>query len=118
MFNLKNTLVYHQYIKLSCVIKIYLFTTKFRPKILSVLPFSLSLFFNLTTFNELTYFQLLNVCLGVSGVTGKHLRESLHINKSLCALADVLTALAESRPHIPYRNSRLTHLLQDSIGIL
>lgn len=41
MFNLKNTLVYHQYIKLSCVIKIYLFTTKFRPKILSVLPLSL-----------------------------------------------------------------------------
>lgn len=55
-------------------------------------------------------------CVGVSGVTGKHLREAVHINRSLCALADVLTALSEERSHVPYRNSRLTHLLQDTIG--
>ncbi|KAL3882040.1 hypothetical protein ACJMK2_028420 [Sinanodonta woodiana] len=55
-------------------------------------------------------------CVGMSGVTGAALREASHINKSLSALADVLGALAEHRSHVPYRNSRLTHLLQDSIG--
>ncbi|KAL4233882.1 negative regulation of mitotic centrosome separation [Mactra antiquata] len=56
-------------------------------------------------------------CVGMSGVTGAALREASHINKSLSALADVLGALAEqSRSHVPYRNSRLTHFLQDSIG--
>ncbi|XP_060067776.1 kinesin-like protein KIF25 [Ylistrum balloti] len=55
-------------------------------------------------------------CVGMSGVTGAALREASHINKSLSALADVLGALSEHRAHVPYRNSRLTHLLQDSIG--
>ncbi|XP_013413540.1 kinesin-like protein KIF25 [Lingula anatina] len=55
-------------------------------------------------------------CVGMSGVTGQALRETSHINKSLCALADVLGALAEHRAHVPYRNSKITHLLQDSIG--
>ncbi|XP_071506811.1 kinesin-like protein KIF25 [Diadema antillarum] len=55
-------------------------------------------------------------CVGMSGVKGSALRETSHINRSLSALADVLAALAEGRGHVPYRNSRLTHLLQDSIG--
>jgi len=55
-------------------------------------------------------------CVGMSGVTGAALRESSEINKSLSALADVLQALAEHRSHIPYRNTKLTHLLQDTIG--
>ncbi|KAJ8315077.1 hypothetical protein KUTeg_007227 [Tegillarca granosa] len=55
-------------------------------------------------------------CVGMSGVKGAALREASNINKSLSALADVLGALAEHRTHVPYRNSRLTHLLQDSIG--
>ncbi|XP_019065438.1 kinesin-like protein KIF25 [Fukomys damarensis] len=55
-------------------------------------------------------------CAGVSGVTGLALRETSFINRSLSALADVLAALSERRGHIPYRNSKLTHLLQDSIG--
>lgn len=55
-------------------------------------------------------------CVGMSGVKGQALREASNINKSLSALADVLGALAEHRPHVPYRNTRLTHLLQDSIG--
>nr|XP_015200489.1 PREDICTED: kinesin-like protein KIF25 isoform X4 [Lepisosteus oculatus] len=55
-------------------------------------------------------------CVGMSGVTGAALRETSFINRSLSALSDVLGALSEHRPHIPYRNSRLTHLLQDSIG--
>ena len=37
---------------------------------------------------------------------------------SLSALSDVLTALAERRNHVPYRNSTLTHLLKESIGML
>ncbi len=56
------------------------------------------------------------VCLGMSGVTGAALWESSCINRSLSALSDVLGALAERRPHVPYRNSKLTHLLQDAIG--
>ncbi|XP_043819613.1 kinesin-like protein KIF25 [Dromiciops gliroides] len=55
-------------------------------------------------------------CIGMSGVTGTILRETSFINRSLAALADVLGALSEHRGHIPYRNSKLTHLLQDSIG--
>ncbi|XP_018413198.1 PREDICTED: kinesin-like protein KIF25 [Nanorana parkeri] len=55
-------------------------------------------------------------CVGLSGVQGAALREASFINRSLSALSDVLGALAEHRAHIPYRNSKLTHLLQDSIG--
>ncbi|KAF4099597.1 kinesin-like protein KIF25 isoform X1 [Onychostoma macrolepis] len=55
-------------------------------------------------------------CVGMSGVTGAALWESSCINRSLSALSDVLGALAERRPHVPYRNSKLTHLLQDAIG--
>uniref|UniRef100_A0A8C5UE58 Kinesin family member 25 n=1 Tax=Malurus cyaneus samueli TaxID=2593467 RepID=A0A8C5UE58_9PASS len=53
---------------------------------------------------------------GMSGVTGAALRETSFINRSLSALADVLGAIAEQRAHVPYRNSKLTHLLQDSVG--
>ncbi|XP_025238158.1 kinesin-like protein KIF25 [Theropithecus gelada] len=56
-------------------------------------------------------------CIGVSGVTGSALRETACINRSLAALADVLGALSEHRSHIPYRNSRLTHLLQDCLAL-
>ncbi|XP_037305329.2 kinesin-like protein KIF25 [Pungitius pungitius] len=55
-------------------------------------------------------------CVGMSGVTGAALWEVSCINRSLSALSDVLGALAEQRPHVPYRNSRLTHVLQDAIG--
>ncbi|XP_020663900.3 kinesin-like protein KIF25 [Pogona vitticeps] len=55
-------------------------------------------------------------CVGMSGVTGPILRETSFINRSLSALADVLGAISEQRSHVPYRNSKLTHLLQDSIG--
>uniref|UniRef100_UPI004038A7E4 kinesin-like protein KIF25 n=1 Tax=Callospermophilus lateralis TaxID=76772 RepID=UPI004038A7E4 len=55
-------------------------------------------------------------CEGASGVTGLALRETSFINRSLAALADVLGALSECRGHVPYRNSKLTHLLQDTIG--
>lgn len=48
--------------------------------------------------------------------TGEALKESLHINKSLLALGDVMQSLAQKKPHVPYRNSKLTALLQDSLG--
>ena len=52
----------------------------------------------------------------MTGGSGAALWEVSCINRSLSALSDVLGALAEQRPHIPYRNSKLTHLLQDAIG--
>lgn len=52
----------------------------------------------------------------MSGVSGAALWEASCINRSLSALSDVLGSLAEQRPHVPYRNSKLTHLLQDAIG--
>lgn len=61
------------------------------------------------------------VCMcvpGMSGVSGAALWEVSCINRSLSALSDVLGALAEQRPHVPYRNSKLTHVLQDAIGVM
>ncbi|CAD6255375.1 unnamed protein product [Miscanthus lutarioriparius] len=51
-----------------------------------------------------------------SEVVGDRLKEAAHINKSLAALGDVIAALAQKSTHVPYRNSKLTQLLQDSLG--
>ncbi|XAR52669.1 Minus-end-directed kinesin ATPase [Bertholletia excelsa] len=51
-----------------------------------------------------------------SEVVGDRLKEAQHINKSLAALGDVISSLAQKSSHVPYRNSRLTQLLQDSLG--
>ncbi|KAA8523524.1 hypothetical protein F0562_009947 [Nyssa sinensis] len=51
-----------------------------------------------------------------SEAVGERLREAQHINRSLSALGDVISALAQKSTHIPYRNSKLTQVLQDSLG--
>ncbi|KAL0605210.1 Kinesin-like protein KIF17 [Plecturocebus cupreus] len=52
-----------------------------------------------------------------TGATGERLREATKINLSLLALGNVISALVDGRcKHIPYRDSKLTRLLQDSLG--
>ncbi|EOY11923.1 Kinesin-like protein 1 isoform 2 [Theobroma cacao] len=51
-----------------------------------------------------------------SEAVGDRLKEAQHINRSLSALGDVISALAQKSAHIPYRNSKLTQVLQDSLG--
>merc|ERR1719345_481108 len=52
-----------------------------------------------------------------TGATGDRLKEATKINLSLSALGNVISALVDGKStHIPYRDSRLTRLLQDSLG--
>ncbi|XP_064994106.1 kinesin-like protein KIN-14O isoform X4 [Musa acuminata AAA Group] len=51
-----------------------------------------------------------------TGATGQTLDEGRAINLSLSALGDVIAALRMRRSHIPYRNSKLTQILSDSLG--
>jgi len=54
----------------------------------------------------------------LSGATGQRLEESKKINQSLAALGNVISALIDikGRSHIPYRDSKLTRILEDSLG--
>ena len=54
--------------------------------------------------------------LNRSQAEGQRAREACSINKSLSSLGDVFAALSSKQSHIPYRNSKLTHLLQPCLG--
>lgn len=54
--------------------------------------------------------------LSKSGAEGQRRKEAQAINKSLSALGDVIQARKEKQKHVPYRNSTLTYLLQDSLA--
>ncbi|XP_022608420.1 kinesin-like protein KIN-14E [Seriola dumerili] len=51
-----------------------------------------------------------------TGAKDHQLKEANSINKSLSALGDVISALSAELPHVPYRNSKLTQVMQDSLG--
>uniref|UniRef100_A0A3B4F7J7 Kinesin-like protein n=1 Tax=Pundamilia nyererei TaxID=303518 RepID=A0A3B4F7J7_9CICH len=52
-----------------------------------------------------------------TGAKGKRLKEAAKINLSLSALGNVISALVDGKStHVPYRDSKLTRLLQDSLG--
>ncbi|KAM3140197.1 hypothetical protein pb186bvf_007750 [Paramecium bursaria] len=55
----------------------------------------------------------------VTGATGRRLEESKKINQSLSCLGNVIAALTDAKgqkSHIPYRDSKITRLLEDSLG--
>uniref|UniRef100_A0A673HEB0 Kinesin-like protein n=1 Tax=Sinocyclocheilus rhinocerous TaxID=307959 RepID=A0A673HEB0_9TELE len=54
--------------------------------------------------------------IGRSGAVDKRAREAGNINQSLLTLGRVIKALVERGPHVPYRESKLTRILQDSLG--
>ena len=55
--------------------------------------------------------------LSKTGAAGDRLKEAQKINLSLSALGNVISALVDGKSqHIPYRDSKLTRLLQDSLG--
>jgi kinesin family protein C2/C3 len=57
--------------------------------------------------------------VGKTDASGDRLKEAQNINRSLSALGDVISALGKKGQkgnHVPYRNSKLTFLLQDSLG--
>eukprot|EP00948_MAST-09A_sp_MAST-9A-sp1_P003312 g3312.t1 len=55
-------------------------------------------------------------CAKSTNAKGKRLRESQNINKSLLTLGRVITALRQKAARIPYRDSKLTRLLQEALG--
>lgn len=75
-------------------------------------------------FSVLVSFLLLNCFIaqgserqGKTGATGQRLKEATKINLSLSTLGNVISALVDGKStHVPYRNSKLTRLLQDSLG--
>ncbi|CAG9463751.1 unnamed protein product [Pedinophyceae sp. YPF-701] len=51
-----------------------------------------------------------------TGAQGQRLREGCQINQSLSTLSSCISALADKSRHVPYRDSKLTRLLSDSLG--
>lgn len=51
-----------------------------------------------------------------TGASAERLKEAQNINKSLSALGNVIAALSEGEKFVPYRDNKLTQLMQDSLG--
>jgi len=72
-----------------------------------------------TTENVSGYLYLVDLAgserIKQTAATGQRLKEAQNINKSLSSLGDVIAALAAGQKHVPYRNSKLTFLLQDAL---
>lgn len=51
-----------------------------------------------------------------SGAEGARQTETFNINRGLLALGRVIKAIVEKRQHVPYRDSKLTRLLEESLG--
>lgn len=73
---------------------------------------------NKTTIGKLNLVDLAgSERLSRTHATGERLKEASNINQSLSVLGNVISALVDGKStHIPYRNSKLTRLLQDSLG--
>jgi kinesin family protein C2/C3 len=75
-----------------------------------------------TVSNEVTRGKLTLVDLAGServaktDATGQRLVEAAAINKSLTSLGQVFSSLRTGSGHVPYRNCKLTHILEDSLG--
>merc|ERR1712176_354094 len=54
--------------------------------------------------------------LDKSGAVGDRLKETQNINRSLSSLTDVFVAKAQGHSHIPFRNSKLTHLMEPCLS--
>lgn len=83
-------------------------TTNLNPSLLSRCLRSILLYFFL--------YVPRSECVGRSGAKNARAREAGNINQSLLTLGRVITALVEHHPHVPYRDSKLTRLLQESLG--
>lgn len=69
------------------------------------------------TFSKIHFIDLAgSERLSKTAASGQRLKEALHINRSLSALGDVIGALGSNSKHIPYRNSKLTFLLSESLS--
>ncbi|XP_023948175.1 protein claret segregational [Bicyclus anynana] len=60
--------------------------------------------------------NLVDLAGSESGKTTQRMDETKHINRSLSELSKVILSLQNNQSHIPYRNSKLTHLLMPSLG--
>lgn len=62
------------------------------------------------------FINLVDLAGSESPKTSTRMDETKNINKSLSELSNVILALVQKNDHVPYRNSKLTHLLMPSLG--